>query len=99
MLIVVSENNLNPRSKRIVIPRSLVHGIVTALRLKLLHPSKEQLKIVMERSFFALQLSKVIELVHANCDVCSSLQDVPTKSRNNLRRNPQPLSAATSVPT
>ena len=39
----------------IVVPRSLLDGLLTALHIKLNHPSHHQFQMVLQRQFFAMQ--------------------------------------------
>ena len=77
-LLVVSRNDPFVSSKElIIVPRTIIHGLVTALHLKLDHPSKSQLDLVMKRNFFALDMKTVIDQVTDSCHLCSSLRKFP----------------------
>ena len=52
-------------------------GLLTALHLKLSHPSKDQLKQVFNRAFFALDVERVAKAVTNGCHACMSLKKVP----------------------
>ena len=56
----------------IVVPRTLSNGLLTAVHLKLNHPSAYQLKQVIRR-FFMLDLDKIIEEITESCHHCASL--------------------------
>ena len=75
--------------ERIVIPRRLVHGVITALHLKLNHPSKYQLRQIVNRYFFALNMESVIAHVCDSCEVCVSLRDVPNEFRDQSTSVPE----------
>ena len=48
-LLVVRRNDaLSPSTDLIIVPRSVLDGLVTALHIKLDHPSKHQLQLVMK---------------------------------------------------
>ena len=53
--------------ERIVVPRTVLHGLLTALHLRLAHPTKHQLRQVFGRAFFALDSTDT-------CDTCTSLK-------------------------
>ena len=67
-----------PSRELIVVPRQVLDGLLTAIHLKLSHPSKNQLKVVVRRNFFALDLDSTIERVTDTCHVCASLKKIPT---------------------
>ena len=60
----------------IVVPRTLSNGLLTAVHLKLNHPSAYQLKQVIRRFFFMLDLDKIIEEITESCHHCASLRPV-----------------------
>lgn len=43
-----------------IIPISVLHGLLTSIHLQLSHPSANQMKIVMKRFFFALDIEKAL---------------------------------------
>jgi hypothetical protein len=54
-LIVVKEcEPLSASNERIVVPRQILDGLLTALHIKLDHPSCHQLKLAVRRHFYAL---------------------------------------------
>ena len=77
MLIVRRNDPLVPSTELIIIPRSVLDGLITALHIKLNHPSKHQLEQVMKRHFYALDLPKAIERCYNTCHTCMSLQTFP----------------------
>ncbi|MEW8547318.1 MAG: RNase H-like domain-containing protein, partial [Candidatus Thiodiazotropha sp.] len=77
LLVVPRNDPLSPARELIIVPRPMLHGLVTALHLKLDHPSKHQLELVMKRHFYALDITQVITHVTESCHVCSSLQRFP----------------------
>ena len=66
---------LAPSRDRIVVPRQVLDGLLTALHLRLSHPSCLQLKKVVSRYFYALD--KTIERVSLGCHPCAALRHVP----------------------
>ncbi|MCG7876681.1 MAG: RNase H-like domain-containing protein [Candidatus Thiodiazotropha endolucinida] len=77
LLVVPRNDPLLPSKELIIVPRSVLHGLVTALHLKLDHPSKHQLQLVMKRHFYALDINSAIDRITDSCHVCSSLQKFP----------------------
>ena len=48
-MLVVRNDPLVHSAELIIVPRSVLHGLVTALNIKLDHPSRHQLELVMKR--------------------------------------------------
>ena len=65
---------------RIVVPRAVVSGLLTAIHIRFGHPSAYQMKQLMDRYFFALGIEQAIHSVVAACQQCSALKSLP----NNL---------------
>ena len=61
-----------------VIPRAVIDGFLSALHVKLNHPSRHQMKLVTQRYFFALDLDKALDWCSQSCHLCSSLKKVPS---------------------
>ena len=76
MLVVRRNDPLVPSIELIIVPRSFLHGLVTVLHIKLDHPSRHQLELVMKRHN-ALDLTKAIERTYNSCHTCLSLQKFP----------------------
>ena len=77
-LLVVKRNTpFAPAHESIIVPRPVLDGFITALHIRLDHPSQHQLKSVIQRNFFALDLDKSIERVTTGCYLCASLRKVP----------------------
>ncbi|XP_070548521.1 uncharacterized protein [Ptychodera flava] len=77
LLVVSRTDPFVPPSDRIVVPRQVLDGLLTAIHIRLGHPSCHQLKRVIHRYFFALDLDKSIEHVSSACHHCASLTKVP----------------------
>jgi hypothetical protein len=86
LLVVRRTDPLSPSTELIIAPRSVLDGLVTALHIKLEHPSK--LQLVMSRNFFALDMQVAIARVSDTCHTCASLEKVP----------PQVVQHSTAVP-
>ena len=57
LLVVRRCDPFVPSSELIIVPRSVLQGLVTALHIKLDHPSKHQLNLVLKRYLYALDMS------------------------------------------
>ena len=66
-----------PQTERIVVPQTVIYGILTALHILTSHPSASQLMKVFNRYFFALKLEPAVSQVTKSCHQCSSLRDIP----------------------
>ena len=78
-LLVVKENfPFQKHSERIVVPCSMAHGLLTALHIRLEHPTAYQLTKLSNRYFYAIAMDKVSTQVANACDVCTALQYVPS---------------------
>ncbi|CAB4018232.1 Hypothetical predicted protein, partial [Paramuricea clavata] len=77
LLVVRRTDPLSPSTELIVVPRSVLDGLVTALHIKLDHPSKHQLQPVMRRNFFTLDMPAAIARVSDTCHTCASLKKLP----------------------
>ena len=74
LLVVHSDQPFHPTRERIIVPRTVLHGLLTATHIRLNHPSAHQMKILVSRYFFALDLDKAIQDSVSNCHHCSSLK-------------------------
>lgn len=89
LLIVPQEVTLGKKRQRIVVPRDILDGLLTALHLQLQHPSKYQMKQVFMRGYFALDADKAIDRTVDTCHVCASLKKVPTRFREQSTSVPE----------
>ena len=60
LLIVQHHQPLSCPIELIVVPRSVLDGLLTAIHIKLYHPSKHQLQMVIQHHFFALDMGAAI---------------------------------------
>ena len=61
----------------ISVPDEMYPGLITALHIKLFHPSRQQLQRLSSRYFFCLNSAKVVDQVQSNCPICVSLSTLP----------------------
>lgn len=89
-LLVVKRNMaFAPNDKQIVVPAHLLEGLVTALHIRLSHPTKTQLERVFRRYFFALESKSAVEKVTGMCTHCASLATLPPE-RPDFTTSPPP---------
>ena len=81
LLVVGSQEPLQSAKERIIVPRQVLHGLTTAMHLQLDHPSAHQLKQVLERRFFALDLASVVTQTTEQCHQCVSLMKKPSSKQ------------------
>jgi hypothetical protein len=81
-IIVTHEEALKPTRQRMVVPRKVVDGLLTALHLRLSHPSIHQLKKIFNRGFYALDSDKAIKRTVEGCHTCASLKRVPAQFKS-----------------
>ncbi len=89
-LVVVRRNEpLAPARECIVVPRQILDGLLTAQHIQLDHPSSHQLKSIIHRYFFALDMDKSIDTVTADCQQCAALRTVPSTIQLQSSSDPQ----------
>ena len=79
LLVVKREEPFETSRSCIVVPRKIIHGLLTSYHIQLQHPTATQLKSVVRRFFFALDLDKAISEVSSSCHHCASIQKVPNE--------------------
>ena len=77
LIVVRHDMPFAPSRELIFVPRQVLDGLLTALHLKLSHPTNHQLKLVVRRNFYALDLDSAIERVTDTCHTCMSLLKLP----------------------
>jgi hypothetical protein len=77
LLVVPDAQPFQPTRERIVVPRSVLDGLLTAIHIKFLHPSKYQTKRLFTRYFYALDLDRAIDTGTSSCHQCESLKTIP----------------------
>ena len=77
LIVVPHRDPLSPRRELIVVPRSAIDGLITALHVRLDHPTTHQLNLAMKRHFYALDMTKAIERVRDTCHTCAALRHLP----------------------
>lgn len=77
LLVIKDHPPFQPPRERIVVPHSVLDGLLTALHLRFTHPSRYQTKHLFTRYFFALDLNRALDAVSSSCHTCQSLKSVP----------------------
>ena len=77
ILVVRDHQPFQPPRERLVVPRSILDGLLTALHIRFNHLSKYQTKRLFSRYFFALDVDKAIYLVSSSCHTCESVKSIP----------------------
>lgn len=75
LVVVKRDVPFSPSRDCIVIPRSVINGLLSALHVKLNHPSRHQMKQVVSRYFYPLDLDKALDLCSTSCHVCLPEED------------------------
>ena len=64
--------------ERIIVPRAVLHGLLTAIHIHFDHPSHHKMKLLFTRYFFALDLEKGLTCVVDACHHCTSMKSFPS---------------------
>ena len=78
LLVVKRTLPFAPVADAIVVPRSVLDGLLTAFHIKLNHPSRHQFQMVLQRQFLALDMNDAISRVTSACHTCASLRSFPS---------------------
>ena len=77
LLIVHCDQPLASACECIVVPRQVLDGLLTAIHLRLSHPTRHQLKNVMNRYFFSLDMDQALQHTTTACHQYVSLLTAP----------------------
>ena len=76
-LLVVSDHQpFQPPCERLLVLRSVLDSLLTALHIPFSRPSKYHTKRLCSRYFFVLVVDKAIDLV-SSCHICESAKSIP----------------------
>ena len=78
LLIVKRNVPFHPAQECIVVPRNVLDGLLMSIHIALDHPTIHQLKKVINRFFFALDMDKAIDSVTNTCHQCTALKSTPS---------------------
>lgn len=79
MLVVQKDVPFSTPLQLIIVPRHILPGLLTALHLRLSHPSTNQLKKAFDRHFFALNSEDALKSTTKLCAHCESLSTLPSE--------------------
>ena len=88
LLVVKSQEPLCCYSECIIVPRQVLHGILSALHIKLEHPTEHQLKMVLKGYLYALDMDRAIASVSQACHICASIHNTPAACIEQLTCEP-----------
>lgn len=77
LLVVTHSQAFQPLRERIVVPRSVLDGLLTAIHIRFNHPSRHQSRQLFGRYFFALDLDRALQSVDTSCHHCNALRYIP----------------------
>lgn len=77
LLVHTTHSPFLPDVECTVVPRSVIHGLLTALHLRLEHPAKQQLLKVTTRHFYALDLDQAVSSITEYCHQCATIRPLP----------------------
>ena len=78
LLVVKQASPFIPDRIKVVIPREVSEGLLTAIHISMEHPSANQLKLIFSRGFFCLDLDLIAKEVTDHCYTCKALQKLPS---------------------
>lgn len=96
LLVVRRHDPLSPTRECIIVPRQALDGLLTDLHIQLGHPSCHQLKMVVKRYLFALDLDKAVSRVSEGCHSCAAIRNSPT-ARIDQSTSPPPEAIGQSL--
>lgn len=77
LLVVKNDVPFQDTTERIIVPASVLHGLLTAIHLKFGHPVAYQLTRLSNRYFYAINLENIADEVAGACDQCNALKSLP----------------------
>ena len=78
LLVVLDLQPFQPPRERIVVPCTILDGLLTAMYILFNHPLKLQSKKLFTRYFYALDLDSAIDSCLTSCHHCQSVKSLPT---------------------
>jgi hypothetical protein len=79
LLVVKQTLPFMPTRHLTIVPRHILPGLLTALHLRLQHPSASQLHKVFHRYFYSLDAENEIKSMTTACAQCESLKQLPNE--------------------
>ena len=97
LLVVKHTESFKHTTERVIIPRRVSDGLLSALHIQLNHPSKHQLKLVFSRAYFALDMDAIVSRVVDGCHMCASLKHVPSRFHQQSTSPPDKVGSSFSA--
>ena len=88
LLIVRSNEPFKPSRECIVVPVSVLSGLLSSLHLQLSHPTCFQLKKVFSMYFFSLNINSALKCIYDSCHFCASLRKIPSQFHSQSSSDP-----------
>ncbi|KAL2096322.1 hypothetical protein ACEWY4_008470 [Coilia grayii] len=88
LLVVREHTPLAASGDCIIIPGGVLDGLLTSLHISLDHPSSSQLKTIVQRYFYALDMDAAIHRVTSGCHQCAALLKAPVFVREQSTGDP-----------
>ena len=79
LLVVKKSDPFVTQRNQIIVPSTILPGLITAMHLYFDHATKLQLSKIMSRYFFGINSENVIQNVVDVCDTCTSLKKLPNE--------------------
>ena len=77
LVVRMFDRHLMREVGRVVVPPNLLNSILTAIHLRLLHPTGYQMQIIFDKYFFSIGVKQSIEDLLSNCFICIGLKKFP----------------------
>jgi hypothetical protein len=95
LLTVPHTEPFMPPKDLIVVPQTVLSGLITSLHISLNHPTVGQLTKVFNRDYYAIRSAPTVKSVWENCSTCQALRKIP-KELHTQSSTDYPLSPTTS---
>ena len=81
LLVVRDHKPYQPPREHLVVPRSVLNGLLRALHIRLVILQSTKPARLFGRYFFALDVNKAIDFVSSSCHTCQSVKSIPKQFR------------------
>ena len=88
LLVVKRQEPLGIPRECIIVPREVLHGLLTSLHVQLNHPTPHQLQVAVQRHFYALDLITAVHDTTSGCHMCASLLRCPKFAQDQTSIDP-----------
>ena len=82
LVVRIFDRHLMREVSRVVIPPDILDSILTAIHLRLLHPTAYQMQIIFDKYFFSIGVKQAIDNLLSNCFLCVALKKFPRELQN-----------------